>query len=112
MDLTSRAISAFPTSRAACNLLSFILEADLLEDSIATEHMRSMLLSANFNGPSSISDASLDLWASIARRKSQLNLTSMQSASKQISSWLREVWTIGQFSEMFPISFPFTDITE
>lgn len=96
MDLSSRVISSFPTSRAACNLMGLILEADLLENSVVTDYIRSMLMSANLNGPSSISDASLSLWVSIARRKTQLNLASVQSASKQICSWLREIWTIGK----------------
>ncbi|KAJ5408803.1 hypothetical protein N7509_002686 [Penicillium cosmopolitanum] len=79
MDLSSRVISSFPTSRAACNLMGLILEADLLENSVVTDYIRSMLMSANLNGPSSISDASLSLWVSIARRKTQLNLASVQS---------------------------------
>lgn len=102
MDLSSRVISSFPTSRAACNLIGQIIEADLVESSVVTEYIRLMFVSANLNGPSSISDASLGLWASIARRKTQLNLASVQSASKQICSWLREVWTIGKIYSNLP----------
>ncbi|KAJ5098574.1 hypothetical protein N7532_005575 [Penicillium argentinense] len=94
VDLTSRAVSSFPTSRAACNLMSLILESDLLDYSVVTEYIRSTLASASLNGPSTLSDASLGLWASIARRKTQLNLASVQNASKQICSWLREAWAI------------------
>lgn len=60
-----------------------------------TETVRSMLSSANLNGPSAISDASLSLWTLVARMRNQLNPGATQDASKQICSWLREVWTIG-----------------
>lgn len=78
------------TSRAACNLLSMVLQSDLLDYSIAMDTARSLLASAN--GPSAISDSSLRLWASIARMKTQLDPGSAQQASIQICGWLREVW--------------------
>lgn len=81
--------------------MSLIFEAELLERPVVVECIRSMLASANLNGPSAISDASLSLWASIVRRKTQLNLASAQSASKQICSWVKEVWTIGMLSVGF-----------
>ncbi|KAJ5587425.1 uncharacterized protein N7459_003190 [Penicillium hispanicum] len=99
MDLATRAFSSFLTSRAACELVGSILEADLLEYSNATEAIRSMLGSASLSGPSAISDASLGLWALISRRKGQLSPSSAQNCSTQICSWLREVWTIGTVTD-------------
>ncbi|KAJ5951989.1 uncharacterized protein N7479_010402 [Penicillium vulpinum] len=90
VEFTTRAFSSPLTSRAACNLLSMILQSDLLDYSVAMETMRSLLTSAN--GPSAISDSSLRLWASIARMKTQLDPGSAQQASTQICGWLREVW--------------------
>lgn len=95
VDLTSRAFASSVTSRAACKLLCAVIEADLLEYTVFTEAIMSILSSANLNGPSAISDTSLYFWALIARRRNQTSLASAQNASKQICSWLREVWTIG-----------------
>ncbi|KAJ6102700.1 hypothetical protein N7486_005127 [Penicillium sp. IBT 16267x] len=99
IDLTTRSFSSSGTSRAACKFTSSILEADLLDYSIATETVRSLLSSANYNGPSAISDSSLELWSLITRRKTQLNPGSIQNSSKQICNWLREVWTIGAVTD-------------
>lgn len=96
VDLATRAFSSSVTSRAACKFLGTVLEADLLEYSCVSENIRSMLASANLNGPSVISDAALKMWASIARKRLQLSPDTAQNASQQICSWLREVWTIGK----------------
>ncbi|CAI7585737.1 unnamed protein product [Penicillium glandicola] len=90
VEFTTRAFSSPVTSRAACNLLSMVLQSDLLDYSVAMETTRSLLTSAN--GPSAISDSSLRLWASIARMKTQLDPGSAQQTSIQICGWLREVW--------------------
>ncbi|KAJ5782365.1 hypothetical protein N7457_004139, partial [Penicillium paradoxum] len=90
VEFTTRAFSSPATSRAACNLMSMILQSDLLDFSISMETTRSLLASSN--GPSVMSDASLRLWASIARTKTQLDPGSAQQASMQICGWLREVW--------------------
>ncbi|KAJ5101854.1 hypothetical protein NUU61_004076 [Penicillium alfredii] len=86
-------------ARAACNLMSTVLQSDLLEYTTVTEMARSMLSSANLSGPSAISDSSLALWALIARMKSQLNPGTAHDASRQICGWLREVWTIGTVTD-------------
>lgn len=99
VDLTCRAFSSSITSRAACKLLCTIIEADLLEHTVFAETLSSILSSANLNGPSAISDASLHLWALLAQKRNQTSLGSAQNASKQICSWLREVWTIGMYSK-------------
>lgn len=99
VDLTCRAFSSSTTSRAACKLMCAIIEADLLEYTVFTEVVSSILSSANLNGPSAISDASLHLWALIAERSNQTCIGSAQNVSKQICSWLREVWTIGMSSQ-------------
>ncbi|KAJ5745974.1 hypothetical protein N7520_011156 [Penicillium odoratum] len=99
IDLTTRSFSSYGTSRAACKLTSSILEADLLEHSIAMKTVRSLLSSANFNGPSALSDTSLELWSLITRRKTQLNPGSIQNSSQQICNWLRDVWTIGAVTD-------------
>ncbi|KAJ5213354.1 hypothetical protein N7449_000523 [Penicillium cf. viridicatum] len=90
VEFATRAFSSPVTSRAACNLLSMVLQSDLLDYSITMDTTRSLLTSAN--GPSVISDSSLRLWASIARMKTQLDPGSAQQASIQICGWLREVW--------------------
>ncbi|KAJ5719360.1 hypothetical protein N7493_007815 [Penicillium malachiteum] len=99
IDLTTRCFSSSITCRAACKLTSSVLDAGLLDYTIITETIRSLLSSANLNGPSTISDASLELWGLIARRKAQLNPNSTQTASKQICRWLREVWTSGSVTD-------------
>ncbi|EPS32452.1 hypothetical protein PDE_07412 [Penicillium oxalicum 114-2] len=53
----------------------------------------------NLNGPSSISDSALQMWATIAREKLDTNPGAAQNVSQQICSWLREVWTIGHMSD-------------
>ncbi|KAJ5177687.1 uncharacterized protein N7500_000386 [Penicillium coprophilum] len=90
VEFTTRAFSSPVTSRAACNLLSMVLQSDLLDYRVTMDTMRSLLTSAN--GLSAISDSSLRLWASIARMKTQLDPGSAQQASMQICGWLREVW--------------------
>lgn len=99
VDLATRAFSSTVTSRAACKFLSTTIEADLLEYSIVSENIRSMLSSASLNGPSTISDSALSMWGSIARKRLQLSPGTAQNASQQICSWLREVWTIGTSAE-------------
>ena len=98
IDLTIRSFSSTVTSRAACKLTSSILNADILSHSIVTETTRSLLSYANLNGPSTISDSSLEMWALVARKKAQLNPGSTQTSFKQICSWLREVWNSGMLS--------------
>ncbi|KAJ5690143.1 hypothetical protein N7462_004535 [Penicillium macrosclerotiorum] len=98
VDLTTRAFSSSTTSRAACYLMNSIIEADLLEHSFVTETIRTLLSSASLNGPSTISDSSLGLWSLIARKRTQIRPEST-NASKQICSWLREVWTIGTVTD-------------
>ncbi|KAJ5841200.1 hypothetical protein N7534_011030 [Penicillium rubens] len=90
VGLATRAFSSPVISRAACNLVSMILQSDLLDYSVAMETTRSLLTSAN--GPSAISDSSLRLWASIARMRTQLDPGSAQKTSIQICRWLREAW--------------------
>ncbi|KAJ5279527.1 hypothetical protein N7478_004899 [Penicillium angulare] len=99
VDLSIRSFSSSVTSRAACKLMTSILERELLEYTAMTEAFRSMLSSANLNGPSAISEASLELWALIARKKAQLNPGTTQSSSKQMCSWIREAWTIGTVTD-------------
>lgn len=94
-DLASRASTSQVTSRAACNLMSNILQFDLLEYSVMAEKTLSILSSSNLSGPT-ISDSSLALWALITRTSAHINPGSVMNASKQICSWLREVWTIGK----------------
>ncbi|KAB8257948.1 Serine/threonine-protein kinase tel1 [Aspergillus pseudonomiae] len=94
-ELTCRASTSQATSRASCILLSSILEFNLLEYSIVAEATNSMLTSVNLNGPSTVSDASLALWATTTRMTAQINPGSLPNASKQICAWLREVWVIG-----------------
>ncbi|KAJ5678082.1 uncharacterized protein N7477_003715 [Penicillium maclennaniae] len=101
VDLAARAFSSSVTSRAACKLMSAVIEAELLNYSTLTEITRSMLSSAGLNGPSAVSDTSLGLWALIARKRSQICPGSAQNASKQICSWLREAWTIGSVTDRF-----------
>ncbi|KAF3385601.1 Serine/threonine-protein kinase tel1 [Penicillium rolfsii] len=99
VTLATRAFSSAVTSRAACTFLSAAIEGDLLDYSILSENIRSMLSSANLNGPSSISDSALSMWASIARKRLQLTPGTAKNASQQICSWLREVWTIGNVTD-------------
>lgn len=105
VDLTCRAFSSSVTSRAACKLLCTIIEADLLEYTVFSDLVSSILSSANLNGPSAISDTSIYLWALLAQRRNQSSLGSAQNASKQICSWLREVWTIGMYSKNLDVLF-------
>ncbi|KAL5343110.1 hypothetical protein BJX70DRAFT_354511 [Aspergillus crustosus] len=94
-DVTSRATTSQSTSRAACNLQNSILQYSLLDYSDVVETTNSMLSFVNLNGPSTLSDASLDLWASIIKMMAQINPGAVSSASNQICAWLREAWTIG-----------------
>ncbi|KKK13811.1 hypothetical protein ARAM_005379 [Aspergillus rambellii] len=94
-DLTSRASTSQYTSRAACNLQNSILKFELLEYSAVAETTSSMLSFVNLNGPSTLSDASLDLWARVIRMTAQINPGSVLNASSQICAWLRETWTVG-----------------
>lgn len=55
----------------------------------------SMLSFVNLNGPSTLSDASLELWASVIKMTTQMNPGSVSNASSQICAWLRDVWSIG-----------------
>ncbi|OGE53232.1 hypothetical protein PENARI_c008G12144 [Penicillium arizonense] len=99
VDLTVRAFSSPVTSRAACNLMDVVLQSGLLEYSDAMETTRSILSSANLNGPAAISDSSLRLWAFIAQSRTQLDPGSAQKASMQICGWLRDVWTVGSVTD-------------
>ncbi|KAL4887390.1 hypothetical protein BJY04DRAFT_212427 [Aspergillus karnatakaensis] len=103
-DLTSRATASQSTSRAACNLQNSILEYSLLDYSAVAETTNSMLSFVNLNGPSTLSDASLDLWASIIKMTAQINPGSVSNASNQICAWLREAWIIGTAADRTQIS--------
>ncbi|GMF77189.1 unnamed protein product [Aspergillus oryzae] len=71
-ELTCRASTSQATSRASCILMNSILEYNLLEYSIVAEATSSMLTSVNLNGPSTMSDASLTLWATTTRMTARL----------------------------------------
>ncbi|OJJ51010.1 hypothetical protein ASPZODRAFT_162899 [Penicilliopsis zonata CBS 506.65] len=94
-ELASRASTSQVSCRAACHLMCVILEHDLLEHSVIAETTRSMLLSANLNGPSIISDSSLNLWAKIAHLNTQIIPGPTLNVSKHICGWLREFWSVG-----------------
>ncbi|KAJ0425430.1 hypothetical protein BJY00DRAFT_308175 [Aspergillus carlsbadensis] len=94
-DLTSRASTSQFTSRAACNLQNSILEFGLLDYSEVSETINSMLTFVNLNGPSALSDSSLELWARVIRMTAQINPGSVSKASSQICAWLREAWSYG-----------------
>ncbi|KAL4778275.1 hypothetical protein BJX76DRAFT_362890 [Aspergillus varians] len=94
-DLTSRASTSQYASRAACNLQNSILQFCLLDYSAVAETTNSMLSFVNLNGPSTLSDASLELWASVIKMTTQINPGSASNASSQICAWLRDAWTIG-----------------
>ncbi|KAL2821528.1 hypothetical protein BJX63DRAFT_378450 [Aspergillus granulosus] len=98
-DLTSRASTSQFTSRAACSLQNSILDLGLLDYSAVSETINSMLLFVNLNGPSALSDSSLELWARVIRMTAQINPGSIFNASSQICAWLRETWTIGTASD-------------
>lgn len=95
-DLASRASTSQTTSRAACNLMNSILQFDLLEYAVMTEKIHSILLSVNISGPSTITDSSLAVWATMTRMSAQVNPGSALNASKQICAWLQQVWAIGR----------------
>ncbi|KAL2851506.1 hypothetical protein BJY01DRAFT_117027 [Aspergillus pseudoustus] len=94
-DLTSRASISQVTSRSACSLQNSILDLGLLDYSAVSETVNSMLSFVNLNGPSALSDSSLELWARVIRMTAQINPSSVSNASSQICAWLRETWTIG-----------------
>ncbi|KAJ6144853.1 hypothetical protein N7470_008748 [Penicillium chermesinum] len=104
VELATRAFSASATSRSACKLIAATLGCDLLELSIVTKLVNSLLSSANLNGPSALSDASLELWALAVRAKPQISPGSAQNSTKQVCSWLREIWTIGSVSDRAQIA--------
>jgi ataxia telangiectasia mutated family protein len=80
-------------------LQNSILEFGLLDYSEVSETINSMLTFVNLNGPSALSDSSLELWARVIRMTAQINPGSVSKASSQICAWLREAWIIG-------LSFP------
>ncbi|KAL4930851.1 DNA-binding protein kinase TEL1 [Aspergillus undulatus] len=94
-DLTSRASTSQFTSRAACHLQNSILQYGLLDYAAVADTVNSMLSSVNLNGPATLSDASLELWASVVRMMAQTNPGSASNASSQICAWLRDAWTLG-----------------
>ncbi|KAL3486656.1 hypothetical protein BJX62DRAFT_241792 [Aspergillus germanicus] len=103
-DLTSRASTSQFTSRAACNLQNSILEFALLDYSEVSDTIHSMLTFVNLNGPSALSDSSLELWARVIRMTAQINPGSVSKASSQICAWLREAWTIGTATDRMQTS--------
>lgn len=98
-DLASRASTSQTTSRAACNLMNNILQFDLLEYNVMAERTRSILSSVNISGPSTITDSSLAVWATMTRMSAQVNPGSALNGSKQICAWLQQVWTIGRSAQ-------------
>ncbi|KAL4968895.1 DNA-binding protein kinase TEL1 [Aspergillus stella-maris] len=98
-DLTTRALTSQSTSRAACHLLNIILHYGLLDYSAVSETVNSMLSFVNLNGPATLSDASLDLWATVVRMIAQTNPGSASHASGQICAWLRDAWTVGSSTD-------------
>ncbi|KAL4904800.1 hypothetical protein BDW74DRAFT_178375 [Aspergillus multicolor] len=98
-ELTSRASTSQLTSRAACHLQNSILHYGLLDYSAVADTINSMLSFVNLNGPSVLSDSSLDLWASFIRMIAQINPGSVSNASTQICAWLRDAWSIGTITD-------------
>ncbi|KAE8350977.1 Serine/threonine-protein kinase tel1 [Aspergillus coremiiformis] len=103
-ELTCRASTSQATSRASCILMNSILEYNLLEYSVVADATSSMLTSVNLNGPSTMSDSSLALWATATRMTAQINPGSLPNATKQICAWLREVWFIGTITDRIQLA--------
>ncbi|OJK01690.1 hypothetical protein ASPACDRAFT_1898851 [Aspergillus aculeatus ATCC 16872] len=103
-ELASRASTSQATSRAACNVMHNILHFELLDYSVVIQSINSMLSPSNLDGPSSLSDSSLALWATIIRKTAQINPGLVTEASSKISSWLRESWTIGTVTDRMHIA--------
>ncbi|KAL4920462.1 hypothetical protein BDW62DRAFT_6131 [Aspergillus aurantiobrunneus] len=103
-DLASRASTSQFTSRAACNLQNNILQSGLLDYSGVAETANLMLSFVNLNGPSTLSDASLELWASVIKMTTQMNPGLVSNASSQICAWLRDAWTIGASTDRMQTS--------
>jgi serine-protein kinase ATM len=94
-SLASRASVTQGTSRAACMVLDVILRLRLLPLSDVAETMKSMLVSAELNGPSILCDSSVMLWTRVLEIAYQLGSNYAIDAPRQVCNWMRSSWSIG-----------------
>jgi serine-protein kinase ATM len=81
-----------------------LLRLELLDFSDVADTIRSMLNAAELNGPSLLCDSSLMLWTRVLDTVNQLGSNYAVDAPRQISNWLRGLWTIGKEGVLYTCS--------
>ncbi len=93
-DAARRAMTAVSTSRAACHLLSVLLEAGVMTTNMSANLLETTLFGGGINGPSSLTDTSLVLMTNILRSKIFDNDRHFEALCLKIIGWLDLRWTL------------------
>ena len=88
----ARSISSVLLSRAACHLMSVILDTGLVQYQEVADVVDTMLGSVALNGPAAFTESSAILWTVLIKAKANHNPGSIADTSERILHWLFVRW--------------------
>ncbi|KAJ9613591.1 Serine/threonine-protein kinase tel1 [Cladophialophora chaetospira] len=93
-DAARRATAALFTTRAACHLLSVLLQARLFSTTMSAALLEDALFGGGNSGPSSLTDTSLILMTCILRSKVFEDERRFEALCLKVIGWLNLRWTL------------------
>lgn len=94
-QLAVRSLTIQTTARAACVLLSTILDCQLLPHHVVTDDTNNIITMADICGPSVLSDSSLDLMRRLADMRNEMVPSAIHKTSSHVIRWIFSVWKPG-----------------
>ncbi|KAL8930642.1 MAG: hypothetical protein Q9208_000513 [Pyrenodesmia sp. 3 TL-2023] len=93
--VTARHVTMTATCRAACHLMTGLLDMRLVRYVDVADIADGMVSSMDLNGPVSIEDSTLALCSAIALQKGQENASVAAETADRVLNWLFHVWRPG-----------------
>ena len=98
--LSSRSVTSSVACRAACHVMSVVLDRGLIEFPDITELVDGMVSSADVNGPAVFADSSVTLWSMFISLKERENHGMIHNIGDRVLRWLFTKWSPGRLSRV------------
>jgi ataxia telangiectasia mutated family protein len=95
--MAARSVSLPSLSRTACALLHAILDADLLSYHSISDDVKSIVTTADINGPGLLVDSSLMLMLHLLHARNVKLPSASQATGHHIIRWIFLKWNPGQY---------------
>lgn len=102
-QIAARSVSLPFTSRAACVLLSAMLDQALVRYDSISDEINSIVTTADINGPASLTDASLALMLRLVQLRNMELPNASQATSQQVVRWLFLRWNPGRYALLLAV---------